>query len=92
MQPWNLVGGPNEYTATPDAADIDVGWRWEIARNADRRTVRIEVAGGRLGLESLPEECRAAIRDRGRSALTRYLGDDEPPRRIVIHSLGITAQ
>ena len=88
MQPWNIVGGPRKY-GEREGEDIDLGWAWDIAHGDERRIIRVEVAGGRLDDETLPEECQRAIRDQGRSAITMYLGEDDPPTRIVVTSGGL---
>src|SRR5262249_162499 len=66
---WQITAEPREYHDTPDAADIDVGWAWDLRRDQEQRTIRVEVAGGRLHLSTLPDEAREAIRSQGRSAL-----------------------
>lgn len=89
---WHIAGGPREYHNTPDAADIDIGWAWDVRRDQEQRTIRIEVAGGRQNLPSLPAEGREAIRSQGRSALLPFLTSEEPPRRILVTSSGIFSQ
>lgn len=89
---WRTVGGPREYTQTPDGADIDVGWAWDIQREDQRRVVRIEVAGGRLNSVDLSHESQEAIRTNGRTALQPLLDRIEPPSRVLITSGGIFTQ
>lgn len=86
---WRIVEGPREYSTTAEAADIDIGWGWQIERAGERRTVRVEVAGGRLGSSHLPEESQDAIRTRGESAITPFLIDPDPPARVLVTSGGI---
>jgi hypothetical protein len=89
VEAWRVAGGPREYTQTSDGADIDVGWAWELERGGDRRTIRVEVAGGRLGSAHLPDESQEAIRTQGRSALEELLGEPDPPTRVLVTSSGI---
>ena len=84
---WHIVAGPRQYTQTPEASDIDVGWAWDIARDGEQRTVRVEVAGGRLNMPSLPDDSRQAIETNGRSAITLFLTD--PPERLLVSSDGV---
>ena len=86
---WQITSGPREYHTAPDGADIDVGWAWDLQRDQEQRTVRVEVAGGRLDLASLPEQARDAIRSQGRSALLQFLTSEEPPTRVLITSSGV---
>jgi len=88
-EPWRIVGGPRSYSSTPDGADIDIGWAWDIARKEDHRTVRVEVAGGRVDMPSLPEESRQAIQTHGRSAVASLLDSPDPPERVLVTSSGI---
>jgi len=91
VQPWAIVGQPRKY-AQRDGADIDVGWAWDLAHTTERRLVRIEVAKGHLGRSDLPDECKRAIRDRGRSAVSAHLDADDPPSRIVVTSAGLMVE
>jgi hypothetical protein len=86
---WRIVEGPREYSQTAEGADIDVGWAWQIERAGERRTIRVEVAGGRLGSSHLPDESQEAVRTSGRSAITPLLTDLDPPARVLVTSSGI---
>jgi len=86
---WQVVDGPREYVQTSEGADIDIGWAWDIARAGERRTVRVEVAGGRLGSRDLPEDSQEAIATRGRSAIMPLLAEPEPQTRVLVTSSGI---
>lgn len=86
---WRIAAGPREYTQTPEGADIDVGWAWDIEREGERRTIRVEVAGGRLGMGDLPDESQDAIRTRGESAVRLFLDESDPPARALVTSSGI---
>jgi hypothetical protein len=89
VEAWRIVEGPREYTQTEEGADIDVGWSWQIEREGERRTIRAEVAGGRLGMADLPRESQDAIATQGRSAITPLLTRPEPPTRVLVTSSGI---
>ena len=86
---WRIIEDPHEYTHTPEGADIDVGWAWQIQRGDERRTIRVEVAGGRLGMADLPMDSREAIQTEGRSAIMALLGESDPPTRVLVTSSGI---
>ena len=88
-EPWRIVGGPRSYSSTHDGADIDIGWAWDIARKGDQRTVRVEVAGGRLDMPELPQESRRAIQTHGQSAVASVLDSPNPPERVLVTSSGI---
>jgi hypothetical protein len=74
---------------TEEGADIDLGWAWEVERAGERRTIRVEVAGGRLGSGDLPRESQDAIATQGRSAIMPLLTQPEPPTRVLVTSSGI---
>lgn len=86
---WRIADGPREYTQTPDGADIDVGWVWGLERGGERRAIRVEVAGGRLGSAHLPDDSQEAIRTQGRSAVEALLREQDPPTRVLVTSSGI---
>ena len=90
MAGWRIVAGPVEFTSTPDGADIDMGWRWTIERDAVTRDVRVEIAGSRFDSSNLPDEAVKAVTSRGKSAVEAVLGEDQPPTRIVVSSAGVT--
>ena len=89
VEAWRVASGPREYTQTSEGADIDVGWVWELERGGDRRSIRVEVAGGRFGSAHLPDESQEAIRTQGRSALEELLVEPDPPTRVLVTSSGI---
>ena len=89
MANWNITSGPRRYSNAQDDADIDVGWSWTIERAAEEREVRVEVAGGRLGLTDLPPDSVYAARTRGRSAVEQHLQAINPPTRIKITTAGL---
>ena len=86
---WEITAGPREYLQAPEGDDIDVGWSWDIERPGERRTVRVEVAGGRLNARDLPDDSQEAIQTRGHSAIVPLLGEPDPPTRVIITSSGI---
>jgi len=91
MHPWAIVGNSRRYDER-ESADIDAGRVWDLARGTERRTVRVEVSAGLLERTDLPDECRRAIRDRGRSEVSSYLSEDDPPRRIVVTASGLMVE
>lgn len=86
---WHIAAGPREYERGADGADIDIGWAWDIRRHGEQRTVRVEVAGGRLNSRDLPDDSREAIQTRGRSAIAPLLAESDPATRVLITSSGI---
>jgi len=86
---WRIVAGPRQYHRTPEGSDIDVGWAWDIACDGGRRTIRVEVAGGRLNMPGMPDDSRQAIATKGQSAIAPLLGDPDPPDRLLVTSDGI---
>jgi len=89
VEAWRIVEGPREYSQTPEGADIDIGWTWQIEREGEQRTIHVEVAGGRLGVGELPPESQDAIRTRGESAVAPLLTEVDPPTRVLVTSGGI---
>lgn len=91
MHPWAIVGTSRKHDEH-DGADTDVGWVWDLARGTERRTVRVEVAAGLLERTDLLNECKRTIRDKGRSEVSFYLGEDQPPTRIVVTASGLMVE
>jgi hypothetical protein len=89
VQPWNIIDGPRRVD-DPREGDYDIGWVWAIARGGERRNVVVYVAGGRLGSNELADESNRAIRTSGRSAVADVLGDEDPPRTLVVTSAGVS--
>ena len=73
---WEKHSGPRRYPDGPDDEDIATGWTYTLAATAAMTT-------------HLPEESQRAIQSEGWSAIVPYLGDDEPPTRIVISTAGV---
>jgi hypothetical protein len=86
---WSIVGGPYEYRTSPDGAYIDVGWQYDLERNGETRTIRVELAGGRPADFQLPTECRKVVATRGAAAVADVLDRAEPPARILITTAGL---
>ncbi len=86
---WRIVAGPRECSRAQEGSDIDVGWAWDIAHDGEERTIRVEVAGDRMGMPGLPKEAQRAIATRGRSAITPILAHPEPPDRLLVTGEGI---
>lgn len=89
MPPWNIVDGPRTIE-DPREGDFDIGWVWTIARDDDRRTVVVSVAGGRLNSAELADEAQRAVATSGRSAVADVLGEETPPEQLVVVSTGIS--
>lgn len=88
MAKWRKVSGPRQYSDR-SGRDIDVGWAWTLERDGREATVSVDVAGGRLTSNELPEESRRAIQSRGWSAIVPYLDDDELPAEIMVSTGGV---
>jgi hypothetical protein len=89
VTPWKITGRPRRYSRARDGADIDIGWGWTLERAGDERTIRVEVAGGRLTSNALPDESLAAICTLGSSAITPHLDEATPPSRVKVTSAGL---
>jgi|SRR3990172_5716802 len=93
MAKWRLVAsGPRLYD--PDSTDCAVGWAWDVASDGEERTVKVElsnsaakVVAGKGALSS--PEADEARRTRGRSAVSAYLDEDDPPARLVVSTHGV---
>ena len=79
---WASTSGPLEYHDR-EGADISVGWRWTLERDGREHLISVEHVRttGRLSQESIQ-----AMRTCGWSAVKPHLGEDNPPRRIVINT------
>ncbi len=88
---WEKKRGPHPYHDGDNAEDIGVGWRYTLTRGDKQRDVRVELAATAAMTTHLPEESQRAIQSDGWSAIVPYLGDEEPPTRIVISTAGVAA-
>ena len=88
---WEKKRGPYPYHDGDNAEDIGVGWEYTLARGGKQRYVLVELAATAAMTTHLPEESQRAIQSDGWSAIVPYLGDDEPPTRIVISTAGVAA-
>jgi hypothetical protein len=88
-EPWQIAAGPRAYEKGADGADIDIGWAWDIESQGEKRSVRVEVAGGRLNAHDLPDDSKEAILTQGRSAIAPLLAEPDPPTQVLITSSGI---
>ena len=88
---WEKKRGPDPYHDGDDADDIGVGWKYTLTRGDKQRDVYVELAATAAMTTHLPEESKRAIQSDGWSAIVPYLGDDEPPTRIVISTAGVAA-
>ncbi len=90
MLAWKIVAGPRSYE--PSSSDSERGWAWDIQRDGDKRTVRVEVAGTLDASDTdLPDDARQAIRTSGQSAVRAILNDADPPERLTVTTHGVHA-
>jgi hypothetical protein len=89
---WTVVSGPREFRSTSQGHDMDIGWRYDLHKDGNGRSISVIVAGGRLGLPSLPSECVRAIETKGRSAIAEVLEREHPPEIILVTSVGLYEQ
>ncbi len=92
MVRWRISDGPS---AVPDTkfTDGDI-WGATLEKVDDpeqRRLIQVVIA--RSVLQSRPEGLLGAVRDaiesNGKTAIEQFLGDEEPPARIVVGSGGV---
>lgn len=86
---WERIGGPREV-AQIGSFDMSRGWGYTIHKGTEERTVGVIVARAPLG--DLPPDAKAAYETRGRSAVDAVLGQDDPPRYLIITSAGVREQ
>jgi hypothetical protein len=88
MNDWHLVAEhPRPYL--PAESRCVVGWAWDIERSGTTRTVLVELSKAASTSRNVSDAARAALADHGRDAVVRALGDDPPPKRIVIGRTGV---
>ncbi len=88
MAKWRIVSGSREFHAFA-GRDISMGWARDIANGGEHRTVSVCIAGSVTGATDLPDECRAAVRTHGRSAVNAVLDEENPPQIIGVTSTGL---
>jgi hypothetical protein len=66
-------------------------WLWEIERDGERRRIEVMLTMPSVASANPLPEVRDARATKGRSALERYLADDDPPRQILVSTSGISA-
>jgi hypothetical protein len=89
---WSVLSGPREFRSTNRGHDMDIGWRYELARGGESRTISVIVARGRLDSPSLPDECVEAVDTKGRSAVETVLRREYPPEIILVTTAGLREQ
>jgi hypothetical protein len=86
--PWTIVTDEPE-----DVSDFERDasrWLWEIERGEERRQIEVMLTMPSVASDNPLAEVRDARETRGRSALERYLNDDDPPRQILVSTNGIS--
>jgi hypothetical protein len=86
---WAIVGGPRSYEPS-GGADAAVGWAWDLERDSEQVTVRVELSRTAATVSSVTEEATRAIRTQGKSAIDLWLNEETLPERIVIHTEGVS--
>lgn len=84
---WDRISGPRDTDDT-GSYDVSRGWRYTIRRNNEERTVDVLVARAHFDMGLLPADAKAAFETRGRSAVDAVLGQDDPPRYLVVTIFG----
>jgi hypothetical protein len=92
VKKWRILDGPNQVANT-GGVDGDV-WILTIENvndPAQRRIVQVVIAGSVLNSDRvrLMTEIRKAVESNGKTALERFLDDQNPPGRIIVSSTGI---
>jgi hypothetical protein len=80
---WQVIDGPHDRQPGVDAL---MAFEWTIESKRVRRTVLVELHADLAGAESMSEESEVAVSLRGRSAFERFLDEEAPPTRFVIHA------
>jgi hypothetical protein len=88
MIAWRITNGPRQY-GPDNGSDSAIGWKWEIERNGERRTIKVEKSEDAAAYPSIAEEARLAIQTRGRSAIETILDADDPPPLLIISDHGV---
>lgn len=90
MTKWKIM---RSRSYTPGGGvDCSRGWAFDLERNGEARTVRVEVASTLDATSGpRPDDVKRALSTKGRSAVTPYLDQDEVPERIVISTVGVRA-
>jgi hypothetical protein len=96
MSRWRILDGPNELS--PDKHFTDGGVWGATLENvndpAQRRLIQVVLARSILqsAREGLERDVREAVESNGRTAIERFLDEQEPPDRILVSSGGIHAE
>ena len=80
---WQVIDGPHDRQPGVDAL---MAFERTIESERVRRTVLVELHADLAGAESMSEESEVAVSLRGRSAFERFLDEEAPPTRSVIHA------
>jgi hypothetical protein len=86
---WRIVGTLGEVDP-PHGKDA-VAYLWEIVRADEARRVAVMISRSAMASTiGLPSEVVEAKTTEGRSAVLRYVGNDDPPREVLVSTAGIT--
>lgn len=90
MVRWRIVDGPNQNVATWVDGELWVA-RIENANDPARRKI-VNVVLSRTALQSqdVPDDVAQALATSGRTAIEKYLDEDEPPAGILVAGDAIT--
>jgi len=86
------------WLVVADEGRVDAGARdataylWRIQRGPERRPVTVFISGPAIESadEHLPQEVVASKATRGRSVLSSLVGLDDPPRRVMVTTAGVS--
>ena len=85
---WRIVGTAGEVNAGGRDA---VAYLWEVARGDDTRRLVVFISRSAMASAlGLPPEAVEAKATAGRSAVLRFLGENEPPREASVTTAGIS--
>jgi len=89
MTTWRITKGPRTYEPG-EGRDCDVGWAYDLERDGETRTMRVERSRTAAAAGSRDETARRAVSSRGRSAIEPYLDGDDPPTLLIVSTHGVS--
>ena len=85
---WAIVDGPVAQRSRGGFRR----YRFTLAREALEREVFVDISIAAVGqADTLSPEVREVVASLGRSWLERHLGEETPPRAVMVTTRGVTA-
>ena len=84
MVRWRIVDGPNQNVATWVDGELWVARIEHASDPTQRKIVNVVLSRTALQSQDVPDDVAQALATSGRTAIEKYLDEDEPPAGILV--------